>query len=490
VPMRERHRSRSARWLLAATFVACLLGACSGKGKGVRSTRGTLVGVDRSIEFEFAVYLLPTSKGDPEKVFRDTVAAEYPQLKIVDKIKQPTSDSERTVSELLEKDVQKSYAPPDLEMLRHAGAGLTPEQERALQGSDRALIVRFGHSSGQHWVGLRTANELIEKIARKTSGLVWDEQTREVFTPDAWHERRMSSWDGEIPNVASQTTIHVYQSGAFVRAITLGMAKMGLPDVVVNDFTWSSENQIGNLINAFSQILAEGMSVPVPGNYELNLETIKNARAREHQTNDLIANATGAAYLWLDKGKWEDGDPKNRLIELSAERYRGPDIHARQEKMLGCMFGSEDKVTYIEHTDELLQVSRAARTKLPELRAAFKKGLTPGEYIEVKAPFTTRSGGNEWMWVEVTKWEGDKIEGSLNNDPEEVEGLRSGQIVKVSENDVFDYMRFYPDRRKEGNTTGDVIKKMGKEHDEEIHPFRKGATSFVARHGVPGCEPD
>lgn len=63
------------------------------------------------------------------------------------------------------------------------------------------------------------------------------------------------------------------------------------------------------------------------------------------------------------------------------------------------------------------------------------------------------------MWVEVTKWKGDDIEGILENDPEEVPGLRAGQRVNVRQQDVFDYLHNF-DNTTEGNTTGEIIKKM------------------------------
>ncbi len=57
----------------------------------------------------------------------------------------------------------------------------------------------------------------------------------------------------------------------------------------------------------------------------------------------------------------------------------------------------------------------------------------------VKAPFATRAGGNEWMWVEVVRWEGNRISGILENDSYQVEGLKAGARVEVDEASLFDY---------------------------------------------------
>ena len=45
----------------------------------------------------------------------------------------------------------------------------------------------------------------------------------------------------------------------------------------------------------------------------------------------------------------EEGDPKNRLIEIVFHRYPGSDVHARQEKMLGSLFGWDDSVIPVKH---------------------------------------------------------------------------------------------------------------------------------------------
>ncbi len=131
--------------------------------------------------------------------------------------------------------------------------------------------------------------------------------------------------------------------------------------------------------------------------------------------------------------------------------------------MLAALFGSEDSIARVRHDEELLAASARARSRLPELHRAFDAGLEPGEFIMIKAPFKTPSGDREWMWVEVTRWKNSRIEGVLSNDPFEIPTLHAGQVVEVSEDDVFDYIRHHGDGSQEGNETGKLIEKMSKE---------------------------
>jgi uncharacterized protein YegJ (DUF2314 family) len=182
---------------------------------------------------------------------------------------------------------------------------------------------------------------------------------------------------------------------------------------------------------------------------------------REVQLSSLEPDAAAVARLSLRKGTWEQGDPHNRIIELGFDRYDGNDRFARQHAMVDSLFGGEGQVSWVKHNEEILAASRRAKARLPALRAEFRAGLPPGEFICVKAPFATPDDGVEWMWVEVTSWDGDEIRGLLMNEPLNIPDLQGGQTVEVSQDDVFDYLRRRPDGSEEGNETGKLVKSFG-----------------------------
>ena len=414
------------------------------------------------IHFQFAIYYPARPKADPMAMLRSRLAKLGGGPKLIASMPTPASVTEPVVfANWNTTTVQKDYRPPSMEMVQRFGRGLSREQAEAVQRSEQALILDFAHPAQRSGPAMLKALELTAQVARDSNGLLWDEDTRELFTPDEWQKRRIDSWAGGIPDVSKHTIIHAYRSDDLVRAITLGMSKFGLPDVVVSDFSWSSNRPIGNLVNVFSQAMVEGASIARPGQFDLDIRALKHAAARDPQLTNLKPNASAIAKLSLVNGKWESGDPQNRLYEIRFDRYAGPDRYAQQTAMLTSVFGADtDSVTRLQHNDELLAASKTANAQLPKLRDAFGKGLQPGEYILVKAPFTTRDGSNEWMWVEITHWNGDAIEGLLKNEPVDVPSLHAGQMVKVSQAQVFDYMRRHPDGRQEGNETSKIIARM------------------------------
>src|SRR5581483_3896415 len=408
----------------------------------------------------------------------------YTNLKLVDEI--PKEPPEMLLTAFGVQDVQHNYAPPTVESLQFFGRGISQKQMQALQKTKEVLILDFAHPKNKVWDALHAADGLVEDIARKTGGLVWDEDTREVFSPDAWHAKRLQSWDSNVPDISTQTMIQSYRKGESNRAITRGMAKAGLPDVIVRDFPETYGNSVGGLINLFCQSMAEGARFDNPGTFKLDLRAIQNTKVRDSRMASLKSNATALACLSLKPGVPEEGNPDNRLVELTPDKYPGPDTPAKQQQMLGSFYGWEDSIIPVEDDEESLAASRKAREKLPELRQAFSKGLQPGELIQVQAPFATPDGDSEGMWVEVTSWKGNKIKGLLQNAPFNVPTLHPGQMVEVREEDVYDYLHKYPDNHTEGNTTSEILSRKQKEKDGNTGVASPNVNS--PQQTVPACD--
>ena len=444
-----------------ACLVIVVFCSCSSKPESLSAPSGAPIQAQELmtdyIKFEFAVYYLPVPSEEPLAALDELLGNEFTEFQKVDEISESLAG--QFVHPRVLTDVQESYAPPDIEFLQRFGFGISREQAETLQNCTTALVLDFEFSKEDVWEGLRAANELTSKVARATGGVLWDEETRQVFTPDAWNERRLDDWNEGVPNISRHVTIHAYSTGEYARAITLGMAKFGLPDIVIDGFPWSNNRSMGHIINLFSQAIAEGAAITTAGEFDLDIKQIKHPDVREPQLASLKDNATAVARLSLREGRWEEGDPNNRLVEITFDRYSGNDVFAKQEEMASSLFGWEDSIDYVQHNDEIRAASQRARRNLAALKEAINAGLSPGEFIQVKAPFDTPDGGREWMWVEVTSWKGDKIRGLLKNEPFNIPDLHGGQVVEVPETDVFDYIRKFPDGTQEGNETGELMAK-------------------------------
>ena len=48
--------------------------------------------------------------------------------------------------------------------------------------------------------------------------------------------------------------MHAYNTGEYVRAITLGMTKVGLPDILIENVSWSLNRNLGHVMNLFAVV--------------------------------------------------------------------------------------------------------------------------------------------------------------------------------------------------------------------------------------------
>jgi hypothetical protein len=96
-----------------------------------------------SIQFEYAVCMLPVHGKDPMTVLREALAKHYANLKLIAEI--PKQPRETFVRAGLKKHVQQEYAPPDMESLKYSGYGLSQEQAQNLQKSEEAFVLQFSH---------------------------------------------------------------------------------------------------------------------------------------------------------------------------------------------------------------------------------------------------------------------------------------------------------------------------------------------------------
>lgn len=415
------------------------------------------------VVYTFTLYF-DSKRGDaPERLARKLAADPQFGYQVVNKPDLTAKDKRTLALTSILGNVNTTYKPPSLDSLKYFGRGLSQAQAQALQTSPQVLTMVFAHPARDALPNLLKANAFALRLATETKGLIWDEETREIFTPEYWQQNRITSWEGNLPNVASHVTIHAYNEKGRVRAITLGMSKFALPDLVINDAVWSLSGPLGNTLNAVAQKLVEGERPQSSGQYELNIANIKHTALRQRIAETVLSNASGRAGLQLVESAPQSGDADNGLLELRFNASSGTDTTSRQTAFITAVFGAQpDDVIRVKHDAALREASERARAKLPALKAAFTAGLQPGETLSLKAPFATPAGGNEWMWVEVSQWQGNRITGMLRNQPRDVPTLKAGQMVNIKQDEVFDYIRRNPNGKQEGNDTGEILNKIQK----------------------------
>jgi uncharacterized protein YegJ (DUF2314 family) len=401
--------------------------------------------------FVLAVFHPQEPKDDPA----ETVQAILKNRNLKLRLEQAAGEDTRPPAVVVRRTDTKTYPVPPEDLIQYFGRGLSRDDVSRLNKSRHVTTLWFLSPPDGFLEILKEAYLLAGDLAAGWKGFVWDEETRECFTPRVFSQRRIEAWKDKFPLVTDHIVLHAYSTGDLNRAITLGMAKFGLPDIYIKDFPRSYVNGMGILTNLVAQSILEKPHLEKEGLLHLDLAALSTEQGKEAD------KLGGRATLHVAVGTREEGDPMNRLIE-AVFPGKPETLNVRQEALLEKLFGpGSDGVVSVEHNQELLAASREAKKHvLEKLKPRFKAGLAPGERLSVKAPFKTPEGGQEWMWIEVVRWEGDKIYGILMNDPHYIPGLKSGARVETTEGVVFDYIHETPDGKSEGNETGKIMQRL------------------------------
>ena len=403
----------------------------------------------------------------PEERLRALLPGHIAGARIVERLPARASGlTEPQVLRIAVADTSKQFTPPPLDSLQFFGRGLSREEAQALAQSGVAWALAIHLPQARFGAQFEAAQRLVHEIAVDTGALIWDDDSREAFNPASWKQQRIDSWLDGAPELARHTTIHLYRHGDYLRAITLGLGKFGLPDLVVQELTQSDNRAAGLLLNLLAQRLAEGSVRPRAGQFDLKVADLRDPRLKAQAARESLPGASGVAPLCLSTARAEEGDPDNTILAIGFERAPGNDSHAQRFALLARAFGVDaEQIRMASSSDGVLaEASRRARARLPQLKAEFTRGLAPGDKLLLKARFEVSAGGAgagpsaEYMWVEVIRWDGGgNIAGLLMNEPQVLKDLHAGQEVRVAEADVFDYIRAWPDGRREGNETGRIL---------------------------------
>ncbi|MET0988376.1 MAG: hypothetical protein ABW034_23495 [Steroidobacteraceae bacterium] len=335
-------------------LVACvLLVACT----LVRAQPDTANAIrpDERIETTYVLHYAPAPAAAVEEVAAQLLHTQFASLR-------PSllGDSHNATVRLMLLDMEANgIKPPGAESEALYRYGVAQKQLDALQISKLAVVLAFSYDGRAAVPALEQATAFTRELARRTDALIWDAETRELFAPDAWAERRMAASDTELPEVRKHIAIRAYQvDGERIRAITSGMRKFGLPDVVVNDAPWWLTQEIGTTMRLLAQALVEGPA-PALGMFDLDVTTIRQQRIRKHIEASLDRYPTASvAFLALRAATPLAGDPDNRLIEITFDRYPGRNTSERYARFTSEFFGPSERASRAEPQGDWLVASK------------------------------------------------------------------------------------------------------------------------------------
>jgi uncharacterized protein YegJ (DUF2314 family) len=113
------------------------------------------------------------------------------------------------------------------------------------------------------------------------------------------------------------------------------------------------------------------------------------------------------------------------------ESMDGPEVVKRE---------GEPDVIRSQNDQQLDRAVAKAKETYTQLVAALKDREPQHRGHAVKKPFATRSGDREHIWISDVSWDGDGFSGVINNEPVETQEVKLGDRVKVTPDELSDWM--------------------------------------------------
>lgn len=341
-------------------------------------------------------------------------------------------------------------APPgehDRELYAYSNPKLTDADLDGLVAGTHVMVA----ATGEPIATLKALMPIARDAAAAARGWVLDPLAGGVYTPDEVDKHT----PGDPLDVRKLIYVHGVQGDNEQPFLdTMGMRKLGFPELTVSAAASGQMEMLTVLIDATAQALVVNGDATHPGEIRVDLAALPG----EWHVDEIKKAGGTARAMW--NAKWRTEDGADLAIELLPPTGSG--VEGLVAMLDGTFGKAPDPVANIKADDpELKAAGERARKDLLTKRAYFSKGIPAGEQLAVKAPFHAPDDQVEWMWVDVVAWKGDTITGTLDNDPELVTTLKAGAQVKVKLSDVADFIHVHKDGTQSGGYSVEVMKKRG-----------------------------
>lgn len=364
--------------------------------------------------------------------------------------------------------VPTSQTPPlDLDAL-HA-SGMSPGQERTLGDSSHAAVVMGKDLGLPPHPGLWSAVAGARALVGDLGGVAFDMTTRRLLPPGDEHRGLPDMGAMVIPDHLAIERED--EEGPSASLATLGMAKFGLPDLIIRGVPGESRREASMVLGGLAALIAgwampyreraEGHSVRARLEPFWHLDMTEVLAAHAIDPADPFVEPAGETTVQLST---DPATRRSRLPRLEVKPATGAPAGSGSgvRGLIGQLFGAAGN--YFEFPADLPGLGESlARiaADLPAIKGRFLGGLPPGAQLSVKRGFPVEEGRSEYLWVGVGSWSGDRIRGRIENDPVRCAGFDRGQVVEFGESEVFDWLITHPDGTREGARMNDFLARAG-----------------------------
>lgn len=127
-----------------------------------------------------------------------------------------------------------------------------------------------------------------------------------------------------------------------------------------------------------------------------------------------------------------------------------------------AIVGTENGKQLKAFDDAIAPAVKQARKTLPQAKKRFLQGLKPDEAFFLTTRIYDADGKFEQVFVRVTKWENNRVVGTIANELGTVKQYQVNQSIEFPEKAILDWTVAKPDGSEEGNYVGKFIDTLQK----------------------------
>jgi hypothetical protein len=206
--------------------------------------------------------------------------------------------------------------------------GLRRAQLRGFSPADTELVSQVRFATVLHLrpeapalTALEDAMRLVAACAARSGGLVADPSTGEIFTPRAFRERRVGTWERGLPSLPDQVVVApVALPDGRVELRTAGLVKFGLPELAL-DAQGGVEPRLARVVGLAAQTLVEQGALDPAGLLSVDPLSLRHSRLRATPPASACPSADRdrAELSWrLEEGASDDGAQALGALGLAA----------------------------------------------------------------------------------------------------------------------------------------------------------------------------
>lgn len=335
------------------------------------------------------------------------------------------------------------------------GVELAEADKAGLRAATDTLRIAFPGRWTAPMDAEHAAAALALSLATQNGGWIVDFWTGQTMTAVAFAAKRPADGPAEVKRLTMVHEVAEDGDGDGMFLDTAGLARFGLPELVIHNVPKTYATAICAVVNAAGQTLVENGGLATDGVLDVRWAALRTQPWPELLPGVIEAGGSGEIQLaarWAPVGDAPLGSKIELLLPGSGT------AGARTYDAIRFVEPSENgSLGHSPNDAELIAARDRARAKLKDLAPHFSGGVPELERLIVKAPFTTLDGQVEWMWVEVASWNGDKLAGTLLNDPFGTMAVRAGDHVTVRQDELFDYEWSRADGTTDGNETTAIL---------------------------------